>query len=102
MFKMHIVSIFKSTEMMPYSLLKILITLLDIGEIKIFIKYYNFANVFSSNFIAELSKYIDINNYLIKQIYNKQLFYSFVYSLGLIELKTLKTYIKTNLISVFI
>ena len=43
-----------------------------------------------------------MNNYAIKLEKDKQPFFSPIYSLGLIKLKTLKTYIKTNLINGFI
>ena len=38
-----------------------------------------------------------MNNNIIKLQKSKQLFFRFIYSLELVELKTLKTYIKTNL-----
>ena len=45
---------------------------------------------------AKFSKYIEINNYAIKLVNNQQLFYGSIYSLGLIELEILKTYIKNK------
>ena len=43
-----------------------------------------------------------INNYAIKFIDNYQFSYSFIYSLELIKLKMLKTYIENNLANSFI
>lgn len=53
------------------------------------------------SFLIELPKFIGINNQAIDIIQNKQIFYSLIYSLGLMELKTLKIYIKIWLINLF-
>ena len=45
----------------------------------------------------ELPKKTSINKYIMKLIEEKQLFYRLIYALNLIELETLKTYIKTHL-----
>ena len=50
----------------------------------------------------KLLEYTKINNYTIKLEKDKQLFFSLIYILRLIKLKTLKIYIKTNLASNFI
>ena len=65
-------------------------------------EYSDFFNVFSSNSAAKLPEHIRINDYLIDLLDNKQPLYSLIYSLGLVELETLKTYIKANLSSGFI
>ena len=52
--------------------------------------------------MAELPKHTNVNNHFIDLIDDIKLFYSPIYSLGLIELKMLKTYIKTNLVNGFI
>ena len=52
--------------------------------------------------MVKLLEYDRINNYLINLLDNKQQFYSPIYSLKLVKLKILKTYIKTNLTSSFI
>ena len=52
--------------------------------------------------MAELLKYIGINDYPINLIDDKQSPYSLIYNLGPVELKTLKTYIETNLANGFI
>lgn len=43
-------------------------------------KYFNFAIILLSNFIIKLLKYININNFFIYFIDNKQLFYNLIYS----------------------
>ena len=65
-------------------------------------KYSNNSNVFLAENVAELSKYTKINDYAIKLEKSKQLFFSPIYSLGPVELKTLKTYIEINLANDFI
>ena len=69
---------------------------------RIFTKYSNFSNVFFSDFVAKLLEHTRINNHLINLLDNKQPLYITIYSLGLVELELLKTYIKTNLASGFI
>ena len=65
-------------------------------------KYANFVDVFIPNLVAELPAYIEINNYAIEFVNDQQLLYGLIYSLGLMELETLKTYIKNNLANSFI
>ena len=62
----------------------------------IFAKYFDYTNIFLPKLIIKLLKYTDINNYAIKLEKNKQLSYSLIYSLELIEQKMLKTYIEAN------
>lgn len=52
--------------------------------------------------MVELWEYIEINNHTIELKKDKQLFFKFIYSLKLVQLEILKTYIKTNLINGFI
>ena len=65
-------------------------------------EYSDFSNVFSSNSVTELPEHTGINNYPIYLLDNKQLPYGLIYSLGPVELETLKTYIKANIASSFI
>lgn len=65
-------------------------------------KYVKFIDVFSSNLAAKLPKYTKINNHAIDLIEAKQSPYGSIYSLELVELETLKTHIKTNLVNGFI
>ena len=65
-------------------------------------EYFDFSNIFSSNSAAGLPEHTKINDYLINLLNDKQALYRPIYILELIELKTLKTYIKSNLASKFI
>ena len=65
-------------------------------------KYLDFADVFSKELAKVLSEHIGINKHSIKLEDGKQPPYGPIYSLGLVELKTLKTYIETNLANGFI
>lgn len=68
----------------------------------VFAKYTNFINMIFPNIASKLPKYNEINNYSITLISSQQPPHWDVYSLELIELKTLKAYIETNLINGFI
>ena len=65
-------------------------------------KYSDFADVFSLDLATELPEYTEINTHAIDLEESKQLPYGPIYSLWPVELKTLKTYIETNLASGFI
>ena len=58
--------------------------------------------MFSKKLAIELTKALYINKYAIDLEKNKQLSYILVYSLELVELEILKTYIKTNVANCFI
>ena len=64
---------------------------------KISAKYADFANVFSPDLASKLPKYTWINDYTIKLIDGQQPPYRPIYSLGPVELETLKAYIGMNL-----
>ena len=63
--------------------------------IKVLSKYFNYIDIFLFNFAIELSKNTCINEYIIKQVESKQLFYKPIYSLRLVKLKILKIYMET-------
>ena len=65
-------------------------------------EYLDFANVFSKKSAEMLPKRTKINKHAIKLKDGKQPSYRPIYSLGSVELETLKTYIKTNLANGFI
>ena len=65
-------------------------------------EYSNVSDVFSSDSAAELPGNTGINDHPINLLDNKQLPYGPIYSLMLVELEMLKTYIKANLASGFI
>ena len=80
------------------------IVALIVNEASILIptEYSDFTDVFSLELASELFKHTRINNRAIKLVDNWQPPYGPIYSLGSVELKTLKTYIETNLASNFI
>ena len=66
------------------------------------IKCSNYNIAFLAKNVIELLEHIGINNYIIKLEKDKQLFLGPIYSLALVKLEILKTYIKTNLAYGFI
>ena len=71
-------------------------------KVKILTKYLDFSDVFSKEKVLILSEAIKLNQHVIELYEGQQPLYEPIYSLGLVELKTLKTYIKTNLVNNFI
>ena len=69
---------------------------------KVLSKYLEFADVFSLDLASKLSEYTGINNYTIELVNGQQPLYRPIYSLGPVELETLKAYIETNLVNKFI
>ena len=65
-------------------------------------KYSNYNNIFLAKNAAKLPDNSRINEYAIKLGQGKQPLFGSIYSLKLVELKMLKTYIKTNLANDFI
>ena len=72
------------------------------APISISTKYSDFANIFSPELALELPEHTRINDHAIKLVDNQQPSYGPIYSLGPVELETLKTYIETNLKNGFI
>ena len=64
-------------------------------------KCLDFEDVISKKFAMVLLEYTEINTYAIN-LKDKQPLYGLIYSLRLVELETLKIYIKTNLANGFI
>ena len=71
-------------------------------EVKIPDKYSDFADVFSEEKALVLPECTDINEHAIKLEDDKQPPYGLIYGLRLVELVTLKIYIKTHLKTGFI
>ena len=76
--------------------------LFDKALTKVLAKYSNYSNVFSVKYAAKLLENTKINKHAIKLEKSKQSSFKSIYSLRLIKLETLKTYIKTNLTNGFI
>ena len=66
------------------------------------IEYSDFADVFFLELVSKFLKYTRINDHAIELVDNQQPPYSLIYSLGLVELEILKSYIKINLANSFI
>ena len=65
-------------------------------------EYSNYSNVFLAENAVEPPENTGMNEHAIKLEEGKQPLFGPIYSLGLVELETLKTYIKTNLANGFI
>ncbi len=65
-------------------------------------KYADFTNIFSSKLAAKLPEHTRINDYIIELMDDWQPSYGPIYSLGPVELETLKAYIENNLANGFI
>ena len=76
--------------------------LFDEAFIEALAEYFNYSNVFLAENVTKLLKNSKINEHAIELKKDKQLFFGLIYSLGPVELKMLKTYIKTNLANRFI
>ena len=69
---------------------------------KIPAEYFDYSNVFSAENAVELLENTEMNEHAIKLEEDKQLPFGLIYSIGPVELETLKTYIETNLANGFI
>ena len=78
------------------------IALLIIKKVQILFKYLDFLDIFLEEKTLILLETIDLNQHTIKLQKAYQLPYRPIYSLNLVELEILKTYIKTNLANSFI
>ena len=65
-------------------------------------EYSDYSNVFSAEYAAELLENTGINEHTIELEESKQPLFGSIYSLRLVELETLKIFIKTNLANNFI
>ena len=102
-FVMH-VAIQKREKMLVYSKMQAWVRalLFDKASTAVLVEYSDYSNVFSAENAAKLLENIEINEHTIKLEKGKQPFFRPIYSLGQVKLKTLKTYIKTNLANGFI
>ena len=97
---MHIAALIKLIIISIYHSREAQITLLI--STKIFIKYFNLLDVFSSDLTVKFLEYTRIHDHSIDLLKDKQPPYGLIYSLGPVKLEILKTYIKANLASGFI
>ena len=89
-------------EITAHSRAQIRALLFDEAFTAIPVEYFNYGNVFSVEKMAEFLEYIRMNEHAIKLEESKQSLFGSIYSLGLVELEMLKTYIKINLANSFI
>ena len=71
-------------------------------KVKILTEYSDFSDIFLKEKALILPEIIDLNQHAIELQKSQQSPYGLIYSLSPVELKTLKTYIKTNLANRFI
>ena len=76
--------------------------LFDKAPIKVLAEYFDYNNIFSVENAAELLENTGMNEHAIELEEGKQPPFGPIYSLGPVELETLKTYIETNLANGFI
>ncbi len=74
----------------------------DEAPTKVPSKYADFADVFLPKLAAELPEHTGIHDHAIELVDDRQPPYGLIYSLGPVELETLKAYIENNLASGFI
>ena len=103
MFVMHI-TIWKQEEIPVYfeNQAQIRALLFDKASTEVPAAYSNYNNIFSVEYAIEFLENTKINKHAIKLEESQQLPFKSIYSLRLVELKILKTYIKTNLANGFI
>lgn len=75
----------------PFQEAQIALLLANKAPTKVLSEHSDYSDVFSLNLAMELPEYTDTNDYAIKLEEGKQLPYDLIYSLGPVELKTLKT-----------
>ena len=89
-------------KMVMHPARKAQVALLLAKEVSVPEEYVDFSDVFSKESAAVLPDRSNINEHVIDLEPGKQLPYRPIYSLGPVELETLKTYIETSLTNVFI
>ena len=78
------------------------LALLLAKKVSVLAKYVDFADMFSEKLANVLPERTGVNKHVMEFEKGKQPLYGSIYSLGLVELKSLKTYIETNLANGFI
>ena len=101
-FMMHITTITLGRTIHPKHEAQIVLLKAEKTPVLILAEYLDFVDVFSKELAVVLSEYTEINTHAIDLEKGKQLLYTPIYSLGLVELEILKTYIETHLKTGFI
>ena len=98
----HVMAVSKPSSMPIHASRQAQVASLVSEEANIPVEYSDFSDVFSPDSAAELPEHTGFNDHPIDLVDGKQPPYGPIYSLGPMELETLKTYIETNLASGFI
>ena len=101
-FMVHVATLFSSIEIYPDREIQIVTLIADKAPVTISAEYSDFEDVFSKKSTAMLPEHTEINTHAIDIEEGKQPPYGPIYSLELVELEILKTYIETNLANGFI
>ncbi len=96
------VSVLKATTIYPFRATQIAVLQWDKAPTEISAEYSDNADVFSSDLAMELSENTGLNEHAIELVEGKPPPYGPIYALSLVELETLKIYIKTHLKTGFI
>ena len=94
----------KQKEMLAHSKKQAQIRVLLLDEVftEILAEYSDYNNIFSAENAAKFLENTGMNEHIIELKEDKQPPFGLIYSFGLVELETLKTYIETNLANGFI
>ncbi len=95
-------SVYLGEEIHPSKRAQIVHLKADEAPTKVPSEYADFADVFSPKLAVELLEHTGMNDYAIELVDDRQPLYGLIYSLGPVELETLKAYIENNLASGFI
>ena len=98
-FVMHMNSISLESKIIIHPSRKAQIVWLLAEEVIILVKYSNYADVCFKESVKVLPERIGMNKHAIELEEGKQPLYRPIYSLGPVKPKTLKIYIKTNLVN---
>ena len=101
-FVVYVATFFSSMEVYPDRKVQVATLIADEAPVAILAEYSDFENMFSKESAAILPEHTEINTHAIDLEERKQPPYGPIYSLGPVELETLKTYIETNLANGFI
>ena len=100
-FVVHVAAFSAKPAVHPDREAQITALIADDASVTVPAEYSDFADIFSKESAAVLPEDTEINTYAIDLEEGKQPSYGPIYSLGLVELETLKTYIETNLANGF-
>ena len=96
-FVVHMTSIMNTMSIHPARAAQIAALQADKALTEVPTEYSDYVNVFSPNLAMELPENMGMNEHAIELIDGKQPSYGPIYAFSLVELETLKAYIKTHL-----